>query len=67
MCVFELNLMKKIEDNEACEIEKETERLKCKEIMSELEVRNDEIESDLKDKMLKLYVSRKRAKRATKK
>ena len=35
--------------------------------MSELEVRNDEIESDLKDKMLKLAVLRKRAKRATKK
>ena len=49
MHMFELNLIKTIEDNETCEIEKEIERVKCKENINKLEVKNDEKESDLKD------------------
>ena len=38
--VFELNLIITIEDYETCAIEKEIERVKCKENVSELEVKN---------------------------
>ena len=60
--VFELNLMKMVEDNEACEIEKETKRVKCKENMSKLEVKNDEIESDSKYKTKEFDICKKEIK-----
>ena len=62
MHAFELNLIKMIEDNETCKIEKEIERANCKENTNKLEVKNDEIESDLKDKIKEFAVFKKESK-----
>ena len=60
MHVFELNLIKMIEDNETCKIKKEIERVKFKENMNKLEVKNDETESDLRDKIKEFAVFKKK-------
>ena len=61
MHVFELNLIRTIEDNETCKIEKEMERVKCEEKMNNLEVDNDEIESDLKNEIKEFAVFNKKS------
>ena len=62
MHAFELNLIRTIEDNETCKIEKEIERVKCKENIKKLEVKNDEIESNSKDKTKEFAVFKKESK-----
>ena len=60
--MLELNLMKTTEHDEVCKIKKEVEREKCKEIMSKLEVKNGETDSDLKDKVKEFAVFQKESK-----
>ena len=48
---LELNLIRTIEDNNTCKIEKEIKRNKHKENINRLEVKNDEALSDLKNEM----------------
>ena len=61
MHAFELNLIRTIEDDETCKNEKEIERIKCKENVNELEVKNDEIESDSKNKTKEFAVFNKKS------